>query len=441
MLKCCHPSALADLTKSSSWWGAHPTNCHVQRRTIITPAELPTRNNGVSEQAKSARFAVSLFFFTNGVIYASLVPHYPTFKADLGLSNATYGIAIASFAIGGLVAGAFAAKVLRALGSARIAFLFTVISSAVLVLVPHTNHLFTFMAALIAIGGLDALSDLGENTHGIRVEHLYGRSILNSFHGIWSIGAVTGGAAATITLALNISPSVHLAATGVVTALCAWVAYRKSLPGPDITTAEEGDFTRPTLSAKARTLPFWFVLGGLVVLALATNFTEDIGSTWSTLYLRNDLAASAALAPLGYVGLVLAQFIGRMLGDSMVDRFGERAVATVGSGLIFAAMTFALAFPTIPGTMAALAIAGFGSATLIPAATKAANQIPGLKPGTGLAICNWFMRFTMLVTPPLVGVIADHTSLRVGMTVLPALAFLALLSSQLLASDKHVPTK
>ena len=42
-------------------------------------------------------------------------------------------------------------------------------------------------------GEHDAITDVAQNSHGLRVQRLYGRSILNSFHAVWSSGAVLGG--------------------------------------------------------------------------------------------------------------------------------------------------------------------------------------------------------------------------------------------------------
>jgi hypothetical protein len=90
-------------------------------------------------------------------------------------------------------------------------------------------------------------------------------------------------------------------------------------------------------------------------------------------------------------------------------------------------MTLALAFPTIPGTIAGFAAAGFGSATLVPGAMHAADELPGLRPGTGLTVLTWLMRVGFLGSPILVGAIADAASLRAGLLTVPAAGLIAVL--------------
>jgi hypothetical protein len=81
----------------------------------------------------------------------------------------------------------------------------------------------------------------------------------------------------------------------------------------------------------------------------------------------------------------------------------------------------------VPGTIAGFGIAGFGVATLVPAAMTAADALPGLAPGTGLTVVTWLMRIGFLASPPVVGVIADATELRVGLLVVPLAGLVVLL--------------
>lgn len=130
--------------------------------------------------------------------------------------------------------------------------------------------------------------------------------------------------------------------------------------------------------------------------------------------------AMDAVTAWGYIALVGAQFVGRLVGDRLVDRFGQRAVARAGGLIAAAGMGLALAFPTVPGTILGFAAAGLGVATLVPAAMLQADELPGLKPGTGLTVVSWLMRLGFLLSPPVVGAVADATSLRWGLLVVPA---------------------
>jgi len=112
------------------------------------------------------------------------------------------------------------------------------------------------------------------------------------------------------------------------------------------------------------------------------------------------------------------QTIGRLLGDRMVDRFGQRTVARAGGLLVVIGMGPALLWPSIPLTIVGFGLAGLGVATTIPAAMHEADELPGFRVGTGLTILSWTLRLGFLLSPVLVGLIADAYSLRTGLTLM-----------------------
>lgn len=106
---------------------------------------------------------------------------------------------------------------------------------------------------------------------------------------------------------------------------------------------------------------------------------------------------------------------GRLTGDRVVDRVGQRAVARAGGALVAVGMAGALAVATTAATLVGFALAGLGVATLVPAAMHAADELPGLGPGTGLTVVSWLLRVGFLVSAPTVGAVADATSVRTAL--------------------------
>ncbi|MFF8035673.1 MFS transporter [Streptomyces sp. NPDC016626] len=394
----------------------------------------PTRGD------RRARAAVAVLFLTNGALFANLLPRYPQIKADLGIGNAAYGLAVAAFPAGAIAAGMAAGVLVRRLGSARVAVAGTLLTGAGALAAGLADSVTVFAAALFLAGAMDAITDVAQNAHGLRVQRRYGRSIINSFHAIWSIGAVTGGAMAAGAIALDLSRGQHLLVSGVLFGIAACVALRHCLPGPDAEppAAEEdttgpGPRQEPDAAPRRRTL---YVLAALVLIATAGTLVEDAGNSWATLYLSESLDASVTLAACGFIALVGAQFVGRLFGDRLVDRFGQRQVARAGGVVAAAGMGLALAVPTVPGTILGFAAAGFGVATLVPAAMHEADELPGLKPGSGLTIVSWLMRLGFLCSPPVVGLVADAAGLRTGLLVVPLAGLLVILLAGVLRTRR-----
>ena len=404
-----------------------------------TAAVTPRRN---------ARSAVAALFFTNGALFANVVPRYPEIKADLGLSNAALGSALAAFPLGALIAGLFAATLISRWRSSRVAS-FGIVLLAIAILLVSVAHGWAILAVvLFAAGALDAVVDVAQNAHGLRVQRLYGRSIVNSFHGVWSIGAVTGGLMGSAAAGLSVPLPVHLVGASVLFSGVALVCYRFLLPGPEnaervadaeVVAAAEGHGSSP---ASARTGlravrgPALRLLIALGVLAACGALIEDAGASWGALYLRNDLAAGAAVAGLAFVALQTAMTVGRLTGDRVIDRFGQRTVVRAGGAVAAAGMGLALALPSVPTTLVGFALAGLGVATLVPAAMHTADELPGLPPGVGLTVVSWLLRVGFLLSPPLVGVIADASSLRVGLLSVVVAGIGALLLGRVLVGGK-----
>ncbi|MFE8887025.1 MFS transporter [Pseudarthrobacter enclensis] len=387
---------------------------------------------------RRARTGVALLFLTNGALFANLLPRYPAIMDELRLTNAQFGLAVAAFPFGALVAGLAAAVLIRRFGSGAVAVAGTVLTGAGVLAAGLAPSWALLAGALFAAGAADAVTDVAQNSHGLRVQRLYGRSILNSFHAVWSIGAVLGGLMGAGAILAGLSRGLHLGLSCLVFAGVALVALRLLLPGHDPAAAEH-DGRRAAAKATRPGLTVWAVLAALVLIAVSGSLVEDAGSTWSAVYLSGALGAAAPVAALGFVALTGAQFAGRLMGDRLVDRFGQRAVARAGGLVVLAGMGSALVWPSVPGTIAGFAAAGLGVATLVPAAMHTADELPGLRHGTGLTLVSWLMRLGFLCSPPVVGLIADATSVRTGLLVVPLAGVLVLVLAAVLPVRPGLP--
>ncbi len=386
---------------------------------FVAGQTLEARGPGRTE--RRARAGVALVFATNGLVFANVLPRYPEIKDALSLTNAWFGLAVAAFPLGALVAGLTAGTLVARFRSSRVAtFGMAAIGFGILVIAFAPNGPL-LAAAMFLAGASDAIVDVAQNAHGLRVQRRYGRSILNSFHAAWSVGAVLGGLMGAAAAGLAVPLALHLGVSSLLSAAVAIGVYPLLLTGPEDAerSREESDASRsrrPWTGLAPHVLVLLLAFG---VIANSGTLVEDAGQTWAAIYLQGSLGAAAATAGLGFVALQGLQFVGRLTGDRMVDRFGQRAVARTGGVLVAGGMGLALAFPSIPGTIAGFGVAGLGVATLVPAAMAAADAVPGLAPGTGLTIVTWLMRIGFLVSPPVVGLIADATSLRAGLLVVP----------------------
>lgn len=388
-------------------------------------------------QLRRARAAVGALFLINGAVYANLIPRFPEIKAELALTNTHYGLAIAAFPSAALLAGLASGALNRRFGSARVAVASSLVLCAGVAAAAVAGTWQLLVAALVLAGGADAVTDVAQNAHGLRVQELYRRSILNSLHGLWSVGALLGGLMSAAATAAGIDRGLHLAVTSIGFALLAMSASAYLLPGGDQPPSPTPGTaaTEPVRRSSTRLL-----LAALVLLTVAGCVVEDAGSSWAALYLRG-LGAGEATAAFGFVAMVGCQCVGRLLGDRVVDRFGQRAVATAGGVLIAVTMGTALLVPSTVTVILGFGAAGLGTATVVPAAFSAASQAPESRPGANLTIVTSLMRVGFLSAPPAVGVVADLTSLRVGLIAVPLAGLLIVGCAGVLSSARRVRTR
>lgn len=428
------------------------------------PGRAPHRVQGVTLQTttfdparvRRARIAVSAFFLTNGALYANLLPRLPEVKEAFGLSNTLYGFLVVAFPLGAILVGALPARAIRRFGSGHVAALGTVLLAVCLAAAGAGAGLgagtqagvVVFLAAMFLGGALDAHVDTAQNAQGMEVQRARGRSIINSLHALWSLGAVLGGLMGAAALALGVPLGWHLPVSGLVWSVVALVALRSALtpaegtalrtvadpavpePGDPAGTAPE----RRRAGAGHRSAGRIVVVSLLPValIAMAGVMVEDAGMNWSAVYLNAELGAPLATAGLGLVALMAAQFVGRVLGDPLTDRWGRVAVARAGAALSALGLLLVVLAPVPAVAVAGFAVAGFGCATLVPAAFHAADDIPGLRTGTGLALVSWLMRISFLSLSPAIGMLSDAVGLRAALVVVPVFALVAALTAGVL---------
>ncbi|RLP08155.1 MFS transporter [Propionibacterium australiense] len=396
------------------------------QRSRQTPPRAPKR-------LVRARFGVLTIFFVNGATFSSLVPRYPQIIEQLHASTAAWGVVLGLAPAGGIVLGWAAAGLMSRFGSRNTAAVCQVLSTLALLGFVVAPSLLWVGAAMLVMSVFDALTDTAMNYHALVLQRAYGRSILNAFHGWWSIGAVAGGLAGSAMAQLRV-PLVAQGA-GTILVCSGLVALSRLLMLPrDGAGSEQHRAGRPRAAGlNPRTLA---VLVGLGALGAFGAGIEQGGSSFAPLYMNEQFTVSAFVAGLGFVSLMVAQTAGRLLGDRLVDRLGQRRTVQLGALLCIAAMTLAIAVPAPVTALIGFACSGWGIATMVPAAMHAGDRVAGVAPGVGLVVTMWVMRVGLVLFPVVIGAIGDAVSLRMAMVLLPATAAGVLALSPLLGDGR-----
>jgi MFS family permease len=381
---------------------------------------------------RGARGAVTATFFLNGLLFGSWAVRIPAVRDRLDLSAGELGIALGFIALGSLgsmpLAGWCAARV----GSrvvTRVAFAAFCVATATVALAPG---LVALCALCLALGAGGGALDVAMNAHGVTVERRAGRPILSSFHAAFSLGGLAGAGTGALAAAASLDVRAHLALAAAAALAVGLVWTQRLLPA-----AADVSAPRTERGPRPRGVVRHLALLGFV--AFAGLLCEGAAADWSALYVDRSLEASAAVAALAYAAFSLTMTLGRIYGDRLTARFG--AVALVRRGALLGAVGLGAALLTgaPAAALAGFAALGAGLAAVIPTVFRAAGNAEGASTGPALAAVSTTGYLGFLAGPPLIGGLAELTSLPTALGVLPVLcALVALLAGQVaLPAHRH----
>ncbi|WP_116248427.1 MFS transporter [Nocardiopsis sp. FIRDI 009] len=384
-----------------------------------SPATPASTTGTPPAEARRARFAVSTLFFVNGFTYTNAVPWLPVIKSGLGLSNAELGMAIAAGPAGALLTGMLAGPMIHRFGSGRTAVGTSLVTLGALPVIALAQNWWLLATAFLVLGSADAWTDSAQNAHGLRVQRRYGRTIINTFHAVWSMAAVAGGVVGATMAGLGVPVLAHLGGVALLL-LCVnlWVG-RMLLPGPEHSEREDGteDGSGRRTRVPARGALLLLALGVLLVFAAGI---EDSAASWGAVYMATELSAPLFLAAMPFVACQAMMTLGRLMGDRVTDRFGAAAVGAACGLLAAGGMALTLVVPHPVAAVVGFGIMGLGVSTLFPLTLAAAGDVPGVRTGDGLAVVGWLGRAGLLAFPPLVGFLADSATLGTALWVVSA---------------------
>ena len=360
---------------------------------------------------RAARSGVTAVFFLNGFLFGSLVARMPAIRDHAGVTNGELGIALASVAVGAVVAMPVAGALAARHGSRHVTRGALALCSAVVLLPVLATSLPGLAAAFLVMGLAMGSLDVTMNAHGVAVERRYGRPILSGFHAAFSFGGLAGAATAASAAAAQLDLQLHVAVVAAVSLAVGLGWSRRFLPASEDASGTE----HPVLARPPRRL--W----ALGAVAFSCLLVEGAAADWSAVYVRDELSTSAATAASAYVAFSLTMAIGRLLGDRLVERFGPVALLRGGGLLAAGGFGAGLAAGTVPGAMLGFAALGAGLAAVIPVVFRAAGSTPGMAPGMALAAVSSTGYLGFVAGPPLIGSVAEGVGLPTALVLLVAL--------------------
>lgn len=363
-----------------------------------------------------ASIALRTQFFVLGVMFATWGVHVPTVKAHYGLGEQALALAMLAGGVGALLALAQAGRIVGRFGPAAVAATMGVLCCATVA----SLLAFPFYAALLVVmlgfGITGSLLDVSVNVEASEIERQSGRPLMSGFHGMFSLGGMVGAGLGSAAPALGLTPQGHLFVATGLGAVAVLLASRWMLP------VEPG--------ASEEKQPLSIPRGPLLLLGVLASMgliAEGAMYDWSVLFMKQERGSEASTAALAYASFSGAMAAGRCGGDWVRERLSGTALMRASGVLAAAGMALALALPSPAVALAGFALVGLGLSNVVPVLFSAASQVPGVSSAHGIAAVSGVGYLGMMAGPPLIGLVAEHSSLTAGLVVVVVFAiFMAL---------------
>ncbi len=368
-----------------------------------------------------ARAGVSGAYFVQGLCFAGLLTQVPSLKDKFAFTDDDLTLVLLAVPViaglGSVLAGYLAPRVGSAL-VLRISGPLVGVTMTMVGLVPTRVGLYLAVGAFgVFLGAVDA----SMNMQGVAVQRRYGRSLLASFHGWWSLAGILGALATAGANKIDLPLPVALG-----TVALAGIAVALSV-GPLLLRRPEEVTAIPAGADEAGPRIPWgpIVLVGLAVMLM--YISDSATSNWSAVYLHDALHGSKSIAALGLGAYLTCQVLGRAGADRLVRRFGPVRVVAAGGLIGAAGMAVVAAAPRPAVGVLGFAIVGAGLCVVVPQSFSAAGALDPTGSGVAIARVNLFNYIGFVVGAALIGAVAKGASLRFAFVV-PAVLALAIVA-------------
>ena len=359
------------------------------------------------------RIAISAFFFVAGLTFATWASRIPDIKTKLQLSDAGLGLLLFALPVGQMVSLPISAALVSRFGSKSLIITGALLYPLTLILLATSGTTIALAVSLFIFGIWANLLNIAMNTQAVSVENIYGRSIMASFHGVWSMAGFAGALAGTFFVSNAILPLTHFTIICTVTGLVVWAAYRHTVPADEKPKGEK----QPLFVMPDRRI---FLLG---MIAFCCMVCEGAMADWSGVYYQKVVESPAALTTLGYVAFMSTMATGRFVGDWLVTKFGVIRILQLSGVLIAGGLLTAVLLPNIATATIGFLMVGFGVSSVVPIVFSLAGKSGNMSPSAALASVSTISFLGFLIGPPIIGFVAELSSLRISFLIIALLGF------------------
>lgn len=393
--------------------------------------------NVVAFSKERIRMAVLTFFLAQGLCFSTWASRIPDVKSLFSSEQDIFywGLVLFLIPVGKFVAIPLAGYLVSRLGSKMLAQISVLGYGLSLLAIGWSPSIYVLAVCLFLFGTFWNMCDISLNTQGICIERLFGRTIMATFHGTWSLAACLGALIGFIMIVTDIPPSIHFS---LVAALIAFIVLsgRKYLQ-EDTATEPAAATTEPTEKQ-----PTWVdfirkpegLLIQLGIVGLFALVVESAMFDWSGIYFESVLNVPKSLQ-IGFLVFMVMMATGRFLTNWAYQVMGKKRVLQVAGFFIFAGFFIAallggqfesMALKVIVNSFGFMLV-GLGISCMVPTIYSFVGAKSKTPVGLALTILSSISFIGSLVAPLLIGSISQQFDMSTAYIVIGLLGLCILL--------------
>jgi len=363
-----------------------------------------------------ARQATKAIFLVCGLGISSWAPMVPYAKERLQLNDANLGVMLLLLGAGAITMMPVSGLFIHRFGSRIVILCASLLMAFVLPLLLIITSPVWMGAALFVFGSAVGTVDVAMNAHGVQVQNRFGKPIMSSLHGLFSVGGLLGSLGLGFLMKLGLAPITAAISISVLLILIVSVKY-SSLFNSVMEKAVLTDFSENTQTAAAS--GFSWLTGSVLFLGamcFAVFLSEGAMLDWSAVFLLENRGIEEELAGVGYAAFSIAMATMRLLGDKLISRLNGKIVVVRGSLVAAAGLFLVVLTPWVVTSLLGFILLGLGAANIVPVFFSEGGRLKNISPAVSIPAITTMGYAGQLAGPAILGFIAFHFSLPVALS-------------------------
>lgn len=380
-------------------------------------------DNNFTYPKERVRYAVLSFFLAQGLCFSSWASRIPDIKETFAVNYVFYwGLVLFMIPAGKFIAIPLAGYLVSKLGS-KIMVQISILGYALsLFAIGAALNIYVLGVCLFCFGVCWNLCDISLNTQGIGIERLFGRTIMASFHGGWSLAACLGALIGFIMIISGIPPFWHFAIIAVLILLI--ILFGRKYLQNDIEAAPSPEQKEaPALLSFIRKPEKLLIQLGIV--GLFALVVESAMFDWSGVYFESVLQVPKSLQ-IGFLVFMVMMTVGRFLTNYAYSRLGKQRVLQIAGTFIFIGFFVSALLGGAFESMIAKVIinslgfmlVGLGISCMVPTIYSLVGAKSKTPVSIALTILSSISFIGSLIAPLLIGAISQEFNLKYAYIVI-----------------------